>query len=176
MTNSPRIVVLIGYMGSGKSVIGNLLAKQLHLPFVDSDDCLESKAQQSITQIFEEQGELGFRKMERNVLHELLTDNQDKVLSLGGGTPCYFDNMDVITQHTSKVVYLDTSIQVLVERLLKEKNDRPVIAHLDSKESLTEFVGKHLFERRPFYRKAPIIIAIQNQYPSEVVQQIDDSL
>jgi shikimate kinase len=84
--------------------------------------------------------------------------------------------MDVITQHTSKVVYLDTSIQVLVERLLKEKNDRPVIAHLDSKESLTEFVGKHLFERRPFYRKAPIIIAIQNQYPSEVVQQIVDSL
>lgn len=172
MANSPTIVVLIGYMGSGKSVVGQLLAKQLNIPFVDADAHLESETQQTISEIFNQKGELGFRKMERQMLHELLNTSSEKVISLGGGAPCYFDNMNIILDKATQVVYLDVSIPVLVDRLWLGKNHRPVIAHIDSKESLTEFVGKHLFERRPFYRKSPIAITINMQTPDEIVSKI----
>ena len=176
MSKSPKIIVLIGYMGSGKSVIANRLANRLDLSFVDLDDFLEEKTDKSISQIFEEHGGLGFRNMERQVLHELLEETSNKVLSLGGGTPCYYDNMDIVLQKATNVIFLDVTVNVLVDRLWKEKNHRPVIAHLETKESLAEFVGKHLFERRPFYRKASTIIVVNRQSPDEIVQQIVASL
>ncbi len=88
-------VVLLGYMGCGKSTVGRLLAKHLNIPFIDLDEYLSSLYGLSIPDLFLKHGEIGFRKLEQKALHELLSTTQTSVLSLGGGTPCYADNMRV---------------------------------------------------------------------------------
>ena len=153
-------------MGSGKSTIGKILAENKNFPFIDIDQHIENQCGKTVKKIFETKGELYFRKLERNVLLELLQKQTPSIIALGGGTPCYFDNMEKIISSPHEVVYLNVSIPVLVERLKKEKKQRPLIAHLGNDDQLTEFVGKHLFERNPFYRKAKLIIDV-NQMTSE---------
>ena len=168
-------IVLLGYMGSGKSTIGRRLAKSLNMPFIDLDHYLEEAIGLSIPQIFEQHGELYFRRKEHELLKELLAKETDFVLSLGGGTPCYAGNMDLVLQHTQNVFYLDVSIDELVRRLTRGKQHRPMISHLPDEE-LPEFIGKHLFERRPFYSQAPHIVKADNkdrdQLASEIHQQL----
>ncbi len=150
-------VVLIGYMGSGKTTVGKLLAKELNFEFVDLDDYIETRLNQKISDLFATKGELYFRKKESELLNELLDDNRDLVIALGGGTPCYGVNMDTILQKTNLVFYLKLSIASLIQRLHKEKNHRPLIAHLKD-EDLPEFIGKHIFERGVFYSRAHFTI------------------
>ena len=159
-------IFLVGYMGSGKSTIGKILAENKNLPFIDIDQYIENQCGITVKEIFETKGELYFRKLERSVLLELLHKQTPSIIALGGGTPCYFDNMDKIISSPHEVVYLNVSIPVLAERLKKEKKQRPLIAHLENDDQLTEFVGKHLFERNSFYRKAKLIIDV-NQMTSE---------
>ena len=159
-------IFLVGYMGSGKSTIGKILAENKNLPFIDIDQYIEIQCGITVKKIFETKGELYFRKLERSVLLELLQKQTPSIIALGGGTPCYFDNMDKIISSPHEVVYLNVSIPVLAERLKKEKKQRPLIAHLENDDQLTEFVGKHLFERNSFYRKAKLIIDV-NQMTSE---------
>lgn len=153
-------------MGSGKSTIGKILAEYKNLPFIDIDQYIENQCGITVKKIFETKGELCFRKLERSVLLELLQKQTPSIIALGGGTPCYFDNMEKIISSPHEVVYLNVSIPVLAERLKKEKKQRPLIAHLENDDQLTEFVGKHLFERNSFYRKAKLIIDV-NQMTSE---------
>ena len=153
-------------MGSGKSTIGKILAENKNLPFIDIDQYIENQCGITVKKIFETKGELYFRKLERSVLLELLQKQTPSIIALGGGTPCYFDNMEKIISSPHEVVYLNVSIPVLAERLKKEKKQRPLIAHLENDDQLTEFVGKHLFERNSFYRKAKLIIDV-NQMTSE---------
>ena len=150
-------VVLIGYMGSGKTTVGKLLAKELNFEFVDLDDYIETRLNEKIADLFVTKGELYFRKKESELLNELLNDNRDLVIALGGGTPCYGVNMDTILQKTDLVFYLKLSIASLIERLHKEKDHRPLIAHLKD-EDLPEFIGKHIFERGVFYSRAHFTI------------------
>ena len=159
-------IFLVGYMGSGKSTIGKILAENKNLPFIDIDQYIENQCGITVKKIFETKGELYFRKLERSVLLELLQKQTPSIIALGGGTPCYFDNMEKIISSPHEVVYLNVSIPVLAERLKKEKKQRPLIAHLENDDQLTEFVGKHLFERNSFYRKAKLIIDV-NQMTSE---------
>ena len=159
-------IFLVGYMGSGKSTIGKILAENKNLPFIDIDQYIENQCGITVKKIFETKGELYFRKLERSVLLELLQKKPPSIIALGGGTPCYFDNMEKIISSPHEVVYLNVSIPVLAERLKKEKKQRPLIAHLENDDQLTEFVGKHLFERNSFYRKAKLIIDV-NQMTSE---------
>lgn len=159
-------IFLVGYMGSGKSTIGKILAENKNLPFIDIDQYIENQFGITVKKIFETKGELYFRKLERSVLLELLQKQPPSIIALGGGTPCYFDNMEKIISSPHEVVYLNVSIPVLAERLKKEKKQRPLIAHLENDDQLTEFVGKHLFERNSFYRKAKLIIDV-NQMTSE---------
>lgn len=163
------IVSLIGYMGSGKSTTGKDLAKTLGFEFIDLDQYIENKHQKSVSEIFKQYGELGFRKREREALHEILSQT-NVVLSLGGGTPVYYDNMDVINKNSISF-YLRLPVYFLAKRLENKKEKRPLIAHLNN-EDLTEFIAKHLFERNPYYNQAKHIISITTQSPSEVLNEI----
>ena len=140
-------------MGSGKTTVGKELSKYLGFRFLDLDAYIEEKTGMKIAAIFKEKGELFFRKLEHQYLSEVLENNSDIILSTGGGTPCYSGNMEVISRLTKNVFYLRVSIPELVKRLSKEKEHRPLIAHIEEAD-LPEFFGKHLFERSPFYSSA----------------------
>ncbi|MBO6213832.1 shikimate kinase [Algoriella xinjiangensis] len=167
------IISLIGYMGSGKTTTGKDLAKAIGYEFVDLDEFIEQKYQTKIPEIFAAEGELGFRKKEREALHEILT-NTNIVLSLGGGTPVYYNNMEEITKN-SVSFFIRVQLPQLVKRLENKKETRPLIAHLTNDE-LTEFVAKHLFERNQYYEKAKYTINVSNQSTLQVLDQIMNHL
>ena len=155
-------IVLIGYMGSGKSTVARELARELDLPFTDLDDYITASEKLSIKEIFETKGEIYFRLQESKYLKQLLA----------GGTPCYGDNMEVIKE-ASRSFYLKAGIKTICQRLRNEKAQRPLIASLDE-EQLNEFVAKHLFERRNFYEQAGVIISVDNKSVTELVHELLD--
>lgn len=165
------LVVLLGYMGSGKSTVGRMLAEALGVPFADLDSYIEERLQQRIPEVFASMGEIYFRKKEHELLREFLESGKSAVLALGGGTPCYAGNMDLVLSHTQNVFYLQLSVSSLAIRLQKEKEHRPLIAHLSDQE-LPEFIGKHLFERSPFYSLAPKTVVCNYRQPEEVVSDV----
>lgn len=144
-------ISLLGYMGAGKSALGKLLAQDLSLPFYDLDEEISRREGRSVAEIIFNQGELFFRQRERMVLTELLP-RESYVLALGGGTPCYYDNMALINDH-SVSFYLQRSVSSLLGQLRGQQKERPLIAHLNE-EDLQEFIAKHLFERRDYYEEA----------------------
>ncbi len=164
-------IVLLGYMGSGKTTVGRQLAKELGLFFLDLDDYIEKREEAIISTIFSEKGEIYFRKKESAYLKEILSKEDGFVLSIGGGTPCYANNMSVISEATDKVVYLKLTIDSLAARLKKEKSERPLIKHISDKE-LTEFIGKHLFERSFYYSQAAFSITCDDKKLNEIVDGI----
>ncbi|SFZ95074.1 shikimate kinase [Flaviramulus basaltis] len=167
------ILVLIGYMASGKSTIGVKLAKKLKYDFIDLDDFIENKENLSVSDIFKSKGEIYFRKQESFYLEELLQTKTNVILSLGGGTPCFGNNMQLISNANNvRSIYLKSSIPALVKKLSKKKNKRPLIAHIKTDEALTEFIGKHLFERIPYYSKAEVQINTDNKTKKEIVKEI----
>ncbi|WP_223548019.1 shikimate kinase [Aestuariivivens sp. NBU2969] len=166
------IVVLIGYMASGKSTIGKMLAEKLNYDFIDLDDYIETSENKPVSNIFKTKGEIYFRKQETHYLKELLQSKNNIVLSLGGGTPCFGDNMDIVLNSNAKSIYLRTSINTLVERLKTEKSKRPLIAHIETDESLIEFIGKHLFERVAYYNKANLILSTDNKAENDIVEEL----
>ena len=163
---------LVGYMGSGKSVIGNKLANILDYSFIDLDDYIEEKEGLSIKLIFETKGEIYFRKIESVYLKELIKI-ENTVVSLGGGTPCYGNNSSLILESINSLsIYLKASIPTLSNRLFEEKSKRPLIAHLNTKNELNEFIGKHIFERAPFYEQSSLIIKTDGLTVNEVVDTL----
>tara|TARA_B110000091_G_C13659210_1_gene408807 strand:+ start:86 stop:604 length:519 start_codon:yes stop_codon:yes gene_type:complete len=169
-------IVLLGYMASGKSTIGTLLSKQLSMPFIDLDTYIESKEKSTINAIFKEKGEIYFRRIEHLYLAELLNSEDKFVLSLGGGTPCYANNMVCILKADKTTsFYLQASIGLLVERLIKGKENRPLVKEIGD-EKLVEYVAKHLFERRFFYEQAHQKIAIDQKEALEITTAIKNQL
>lgn len=166
------IIVLLGYMGSGKSSVGQLLAKEFGFCFKDLDDIIAEKESMTIPEIFKSKGEIYFRKKETQYLSELLHKEDNIVLALGGGTPCYANNMALIAESKAQSVYLKTSIPQLLKRLRVEKEQRPLINHLTSDEELTEFIGKHLFERQQFYNQALFAVSTDNQSLKAIVSEV----
>ena len=164
-------IVLVGYMGSGKSTIGKLLAKKLKISFLDLDEVLEERLGDSISNVFNGKGEIFFRKKEHEYLNDILSQNNNFVLSTGGGTPCYSGNMDSMLALADHVFYLKISIPGLVKRLIMEKEHRPLIKNIDDGD-LPEFIGKHLFERNNFYLKANHILECDNKDPETLVAEI----
>lgn len=142
----------VGYMASGKSTFGKELAKDKGLPFLDLDECVESREGRSISEIFAKEGEEYFRKREREILHEICNEADEFVLATGGGTPCFFDNMDYMNQ-AGTTVFLNTSPLVIVDRLKRQRADRPLLA-MYSDDELEFFVREHLESRLSFYLKA----------------------
>ncbi|GGG98147.1 shikimate kinase [Polaribacter pacificus] len=164
-------IVLLGYMASGKSSIGKRLSEVLDLNFIDLDTYIESCDKMSIKDIFKNKGEIYFRRQESIYLQEVLAQATDCVLSLGGGTPCYGNNTQLLNSTGYHTVYLRAGIATLVDRLTKEKQLRPLVAQLSS-DQLTEYVAKHLFERAAFYEQAKQIISIDNKSVEEICKEI----
>lgn len=165
-------IILLGYMASGKSTIGKQLSKKLGIPFLDLDTYIYEKENKSVSEIFSQNGEIYFRKKEHEYLREVLENQQDFIISLGGGTPCYANNIELILNKNAISIYLKASIQTLSNRLLKNKNSRPLVAFLDD-DQVPEFIAKHLFERRFFYEQARKVVVIDQKSASEIVDEIE---
>lgn len=159
-------IFMIGYMGSGKTTIGKRLAKSLSLSFVDLDAYIEMKYRKTVPAIFEESGEEGFRKIESQVLKEV-SEFEDVVISTGGGTPCSFDNMEVMNG-AGLTVYLDAHPEDLADHLLLSKTVRPLIAG-KSREELVPFITHHLSQREQFYRKAQLIHSVNRMITKDAI-------
>lgn len=154
-------IFLIGFMGCGKSYNGTRLAKVLNMPFVDLDNYIEEKAGKTIAEIFSEQGEEHFRKLEQQALHQM-TAFDNIVISCGGGTPCFFDNMEWMNEN-GDTVYLKCTPQTLEKRLVKGKAKRPLIKDLDEQNELINFIKSKLEKREPFYSKAKTIFNTESE-------------
>lgn len=173
--NNQVKIVLVGYMGSGKSTLGRLLAKLLKIKFLDLDDCIENSEEKTIATIFKDKGEIYFRKKENEYLKKILNTESSFILSTGGGTPCYGSNMQDILKATENTFYMKVSIPELVRRLSSEKALRPLIKNF-SEEELPEFIGKHLFERSFFYNMSKNKIAAEGKPLEVIVQEMKELL
>lgn len=152
-------VFLIGFMGCGKSTIGIALAKQMDFDFLDLDKYIEKKEAKSIQQIFEKQGELVFRKKEKIALLEVCKKN-NIVIATGGGTPCFFQNMQII-KAKGKSIYFKMEEGELNERLLNQQTQRPLLKNKSEKE-LFDFINSTLLEREEFYSQADFVVNGKN--------------
>lgn len=146
-------IFLIGYMGCGKSTLGRALGRTTGLQFIDLDNYIELRFHKTVSELFAEKGESGFREIERNMLHEV-ADFQNVIIACGGGTPCFFDNMDYMSEHGT-TVFLDASIGKLHSRLMRGRGKRPLIAQKNDEELLA-FIEEALSKRMPYYRKAKV--------------------
>lgn len=144
-------IFLIGYMGCGKSTLGRNLSRLTGLQFIDLDNFIETRFHSRVKDIFAERGEEGFRLIEQNMLHEV-GEFCDVIIACGGGTPCFFDNMDYMNG-AGTTVLLDTSLDKLHTRLMRGRHKRPLIADKDDEE-LRAFIVEALAARMPHYSKA----------------------
>lgn len=144
-------IILIGYMGAGKTTVGRQLAMNLGLQFYDLDWYIEMRYHTTVAKIFAEKGEEGFRELERNMLHEV-AEFENVVLSCGGGTPCFFDNMEYMNS-LADTVYLKARPEVLAMHLKMGKVERPLIKG-KTEEELLEYITESLAKREPYYTQA----------------------
>lgn len=165
-------IILIGYMGAGKTTVGRVLAKQMGLQFYDLDWYIENRMRKKVSEIFAERGEEGFRTIERNMLHEV-AEFENVVLSCGGGTPCFFDNMEYMNQQ-GDVVYLKASPETLFEHLKMGKSVRPLLLGKND-EKLMAFIREQLQKREEYYSKANHIVEINPMVSIDRVEEtVDD--
>lgn len=148
-------IFLIGFMGCGKTTLGKKLAKHLNYNFIDLDSYIEKTTNKTITEIFENKGEKTFRIVEKESLMEVCKKD-NLVIATGGGTPCFFDNMQKMLD-SGKAIYLKMEIEDLLERLETEKSQRPLIENKSAKE-LENFIRNKLSEREYFYKKSNYIL------------------
>lgn len=170
--SNTNLIILLGYMGSGKSTVGKALAATLDYSFVDLDYFLEQKHQCTVPELFKSKGVKAFREAEHQALKEVIQKKSPTVLSLGGGTPCYHNNMGLIKNTTPYTFYLDASPKSLASRLFPHRFDRPLIAHLKTEEELKLFIAKHLFERQNFYLQASHKLDVSSLDVANLLEQL----
>lgn len=144
-------IFLIGYMGAGKTTLGKVLSKKMHLSFIDMDQYIEERFHRSVRQIFAESGEEMFRNIERNILHEVGCF-EDVVVATGGGVPCFFDNMQYMNS-IGDTVFLSVNENVLYNRLKLAVHTRPVLKGKNG-DDLRAFIHEGLQKRLPYYSQA----------------------
>ncbi len=166
-------VILVGFMGSGKSTIGKVLAERLEVDFIDSDEEISKNEGLSVSEIFDRKGEAYFRQKEREFVLKL-SNVKPAVIAVGGGLPCFEDNLELLKK-AGTVFYLNVSVMTLVKRLQNEKSQRPLLANLEDKE-LSNFVFDKLIERTAFYRKANHIIPNETGTVDATVKEISGYL
>lgn len=147
---------LIGFMGSGKTHWGSLLAEKFRLPFFDLDKVVSDHEQKTISEIFAEKGEEYFRYSEKEALEQLVENNEKFIISCGGGTPCFFNNIHFMKKKGT-VIWLNTNVDILVTRLLKEKNSRPLIRDI-AEDELKSYILKKILSRKTYYQQADIAV------------------
>jgi len=168
-------IILLGYMGSGKSTIANLLSEKTQIRVCDLDKIIEERVGMSVKNIFDQKGEIYFRKLEHQIFKELISSDEQMILSLGGGTPCYANNHEMLNGSNIVSFYLKASIETLYSRLLSIKDNRPLIAEQE-KEEMKEYIAKHLFDRSYYYNQATHVVVVDNKSPEEVVSAISKIL
>lgn len=144
-------------MGAGKTTVGKALSKDLGMMFYDLDWYIESRMHMTVKGIFDEKGEEGFRKIESNMLHEV-AEFEDVIISCGGGTPCFFDNMDYMNRQ-GETIYLKATPDVLYKHLKMGRTVRPLLLN-KTPDEVREFVGKQLAERETYYNKAKHVLDV----------------
>ncbi|RYZ60762.1 MAG: shikimate kinase [Chitinophagaceae bacterium] len=149
-------IFLIGFMGCGKTHWGRELSQKLQIPFFDLDSLIEEREGKSITAIFAEMGEEYFRMLEKDVLYLITESHESFVLATGGGTPCFFNNIDYMKSRGT-AVWINTSVETLHSRLVKEKEKRPLISSI-SDDELRGYIIKKYADRKIFYRQAQVIL------------------
>ncbi len=166
-------IFLIGFMGSGKTHWGRLLSAKLSLPFRDLDTVIVEREKKSVSEIFAEKGEEYFRYQEKQTLEEIVMEEESFILSCGGGTPCFFNNIEFMKKN-GKVIWLNTSIDALKERLLKERVSRPLIREIDDDE-LRRYIVRKLSERRMYYQQSDVTVNEESVTLEELVRLLFES-
>ncbi len=166
-------VFLIGYMGTGKTSLGKIIAKKANLTFVDLDHYIENRYHKSISQIFAEKGESGFRDLERETLREV-GQFEDVIIATGGGTPIFFDNIEFMN-NAGKTIFLKTAPEVLFNRLKIAKSNRPIIRD-KSDDELLEFIISNLKIREPYYSKADYMFIADNLDTRDQIYEAADKV
>jgi len=138
-------------MGSGKTTVGQLLATDLHIPFIDLDECIELLEEMSITEIFNQHGEAYFRKLEYELLNQIMNSEAEFVIATGGGTPCFFNQIEILNERCI-TIYMECKPSVLEKRLAESSQTRPILS------TLPGGIQQHLNERVPIYKRAQIIV------------------
>jgi len=162
-------VYLLGYMGSGKSTLGPKVADELSIPFYDLDDVFEERYRISINDFFSKYGEKYFRDIEHALLLEL-TKQEEFLLATGGGTPCYYNNLDFMKLH-GITVYLRLPFEVLIERLMSSQKKRPVIGGVQD-DDFYSHIREHLETRELFYLRSDLIIGSGSLDPGMIAGMI----
>jgi len=168
-------VVFIGYMGSGKSIVAKNVATKLGFGCLDLDQMIEKKMKMSIEKIFFSKGEIYFRKIEHELFLELLNSKDDLIISTGGGTPCYYNNHELLKGENVVSIYLKASVNTLFNRLVNEKQKRPLIANLTNEE-VKEFIAKHLFDRSFYYNQATFKVNVDDKSVETITDDIEKLL
>ena len=165
-------VYLTGYMYSGKTTVGHKLASRLGYQWADLDRMLETTFHTSIPIFFKRYGEEAFRKIEQKLLHNTV-DLDNIVISTGGGTPCYFDNIEWMNLHGTSV-YFDVTVETLLRRAAQSKKPRPILAGL-TEEERSLYVRQQFSQRLPYYQKAQIIFPADEPDIEQLVQLISSA-
>jgi shikimate kinase len=158
-------IFLVGYMGSGKSATGRILAEKLGMDFIDFDRYIEKGTGKTVATIFETEGEEKFRLLEQEYL-KIVAAKENTVIALGGGTPCFHNNMELINRSGASV-YIETPAHILAKRLIRSKTSRPLIRG-KNEEELKLFIEANLENRNPFYRQADHTVPVVSQTIEEV--------
>ena len=169
-------IFLVGYMCSGKSSVGAGLSRKLGVEFVDLDSLITSRYGESVSDIFSHYGEFEFRNIEREQLEEVV-ELKNVVVALGGGTPCWFDNMERIC-HSGLTLFLDLPVKTIFDRAVKAAGDRPLLSGCKSDDELVKQIEKQISERRVFYERADIHLTIDeglsvDDVVDKIIQIID---
>ncbi|MDR6968323.1 shikimate kinase [Flavobacterium arsenatis] len=170
-----RKIIILGYMGSGKTTIAKLLSEKINLKVLDLDKIIEERLNLSVKTIFETKGEIYFRKIEHQIFSELMKNDESMILSLGGGTPCYAENHLLLNGEGVTSIYLKASIETLFERLSDAKSERPLLSEMEE-EKMKEFIAKHLFDRIFYYNQATIKLSVDGKDTATIVKELEDLL
>ena len=165
--NDSELVVLVGFMGAGKSTVGRELARVLNWSFYDLDALIEGRTGKTVAAFFAEQGEPAYRKLEAQSLRELFQTLEDEpaVVALGGGAFVQETNRQIIRDHSASVVYLDVGLEEALRRCASAPGYRPLLQDRDQATLLYE-------ERLPFYRTADLEVRTDGKMPLDVAQEI----
>ena len=164
------LIFLVGYMGCGKSTIGRALARRLGKPLLDMDALIEEHCGKRVGEIFETFGEDGFRRMERDTLAEVISSYDDAVVATGGGTPCFFDNMEAMNR-AGRTIYFQMSAEKLAVRLEHGRAKRPLLRD-KSEDELVEYIRENIRKREPFYSQARLVIGCDGVSDDYVVSHV----
>jgi shikimate kinase len=163
-------IYFIGFMGTGKTFWGRQLSHKLQIPFFDLDEQIINQEGKSINDIFSEKGEEYFRLTEKEALHIITESHDSFVMATGGGTPCYFNNIDYMKK-SGTVVWINTPIDILFERLLKDKATRPLLKDLEDNR-LRAYIIRKFADRKIYYEQADIIIDEENKAMDKILEKV----